>query len=165
MSSVTFQCPSCFKNLQYKNGDTPFQICYHCKGKIIVPSTAVHQVEIEAARPTEFAFREQKNLKLAEIQNELNMGRKIEAIKTFRETFGADLRTAKEAVERLEVNRNVEIKQADLRENYSALQEHTSPTTSNNKLTQKGEKPGGRQLFTTLIYIAIGVAVFYRFCN
>lgn len=165
MSSVTFQCPSCFKNLQYTNGDTPFQTCYHCKGKIIVPSTAVHQVEIEAARPTEFALREQKNLKLAEIQNELNMGRKPEAIKTFRETFGADLRTAKEAVERLEANRNVEIKQGDLRENYSALQEHISPTTSNNKLTQKGEKPGGRKLFTTLIYIAIGVAVFYRFCN
>lgn len=160
MSSVQFQCPSCFKNLQYTNGDTPFQICYHCKGKIIVPSTAVHQVEIVAGRKTEFALREQKDLKLAEIQNELNAGRKIQAIKVFRETFNSDLRTAKEAVERLEANKNVEISRADLRENYPALQEHNSPTTSNNQPAQKGQKSNIGQLIMTLVYIAIGVAVF-----
>ena len=85
---ASFQCPSCLKNLEYQKGDTPFQTCRHCKGKIIVPSTAVHQVEIVAEKPSEFDLRRQKELKLAEIQNELNAGRKIQAIKVFKETFG-----------------------------------------------------------------------------
>lgn len=157
---VSFQCPSCLKQLQYQNGDTPFQTCRHCKGKIIVPSTAVHRVEIEDAKPTEFALREQKELKLAEIRNELNAGRKIEAIKVFRETFGSDLSTAKDAVERLEANRNVEISHANLRENYSAMQEQTSPTTSNN-LAKKGPPMKTGQLISTLVWIAIMVAIFF----
>ncbi len=157
---VSFQCPSCLKNLEYQKGDTPFQTCRYCKGKIIVPSTAVHQVEIEAAKPTEFALREQKELKLAEIQNELNAGRKIEAIRVFRETFGTDLRTAKEAVERLEANRQVEIPRDKLRENFSAMQESMSPTTSNN-IAKKGEQPEIGQLIKTLIWIGIMVAIFF----
>lgn len=158
---VSFQCPSCLRNLQYQDGDTPFQTCYHCKGKIIVPSTAVHQVEIEAAKPTEYALREQKELKLAEIQNELNAGRKVEAIKVFRQTFDSDSRTAKEAIERLEANKKVNIAKSDLRKNYSALQENISPTTSQNKLIQQAdEQPKIMQLIMTLIYIAIGVAIF-----
>ena len=159
--SAVFQCPSCLKNLRYDNGDTPFQTCYHCKGKIIVPSTVVHQVEIEDERPTEYALREQRDLKLAEIQNELNAGRKIEAIKAFRETFGADLRTAKEAIDRLEANKKVRIARENLRENYSAMQAGIGPTTSaQTNLANKGEQPKIMQLIMTLIYIAIGVAVF-----
>ncbi len=160
MSSVQFQCPSCFKNLQYANGDTPFQTCHHCHGKIIVPSTAVHQVEIVAARPTEFALREQKDLKLAEIQNELNAGRKIQAIKIFRETFNTDLITAKEAVEGLEANQNIEISRSDLRENYAALQETNLSATSSDQLTQQAQKSNIGQLIMTLIYIAIGIVIF-----
>ncbi len=157
---VTFQCPSCFRNLQYENGDTPFQVCRHCKGKIIVPSTAVHQVEIEAEKPTEYVLREQKDLKLAEIQNELNAGRKIEAIKNFRETFGSDLKTAKEAVDRLEANQQVEISRSDLRENYSALQENMSPTTSQ-QLSQKPQTPPLGKIFNILFYLAIFIAMYY----
>jgi ribosomal protein L7/L12 len=160
--SVAFQCPSCLRSLRYDKGDTPFQVCYHCKGKIIVPSTVVRQVEIEGETPTEYALREQRDLKLAEIQNELNAGRKIEAIKTFRETFGADLRTAKEAIDRLEANKKVKIARDDLRENYSAMQEGLAPTTSaQNSLAKKDEQPKIMQLIMTLIYIAIGVAVFF----
>lgn len=158
--NASFQCPSCFKTLQYESGETPFQTCHHCKGKIIVPSSAVHQVEMESARPTEFALREQRDLKLAEIQNELNAGRKLQAIKVFRETFGSDLRTAKEAVERLESNKKLEISRDELRENYSALQENATPTTSDN-LSRKGEQPKIMRLITALIYLAIFLAIYY----
>ena len=157
---VSFQCPSCLKNLEYRDGDTPFQTCRHCKGKVIVPSTVVHQVEIEAEKPGEFDLQRQKELKLAEIQNELNAGRKIAAIKLFKETFRTDLSTAKEAVERLEANRNVEISNDNLRENYSAMQENTSPRTSNN-LAKKGQSTNIGQLVSTLVWIAIMVAIFF----
>lgn len=164
MSSVSFQCPSCFRNLRYSNGETPFQTCYHCKGKIIVPSLTVHQVEIESTKPTEYALQTQKDLKLAEIRNELNAGRKIEAIRVFRETFGADLKTAKEAVERLAVNKKVEISRADLRDNYSALQESISPTTSQAPL-QKQQPAIIVRLINALIYLAIFIAIYYWLTN
>jgi ribosomal protein L7/L12 len=129
-----------------------------------VPSLTVHQVEIESAKPTEYALKTQRDLKLAEIQNELNAGRKIEAIKVFRETFGSDLKTAKEAVERLAVNKKVEISRADLRENYAALQEGTSPTTSQ-ALIQKQQPPKIVRLMTALFYLAIFLAIYYWLTN
>ena len=159
--SVEFQCPSCLKSLQYESGDTPFTTCYHCKGKIIVPSTVVNRVEIEDEKPTDFALREQKDLKVAEIQNELNAGRKISAIKVYRETFGTDLQSAKQAVENLERNGYLNVSKADLREHYSALQEHTTPTTSQNQLTRPAQSANPMQLIMTLIYIVIGIVVFY----
>lgn len=163
MRSVTFQCPSCLKNLQYTNGDTPFQTCYRCKGKIIVPSTAVHQVEMEAARPTEFALREQKELKLAEIQNELNLGRKVEAIKTFRENFGTDLKTAKEAVEKLEKNKNLEIPKSALRENFSAIQENPAEHKlyQDTKQQNTPSKNSGASIFWLLV--GIGIVLYILF--
>lgn len=164
MSSVTFQCPSCFKSLQYSEGDTPFQTCRHCKGKIIVPSTAVHQVEIEAEKPTEFALREQRDLKLAEIQKELSAGRKIEAIKNFRETFGTDLRTAKEAVEKLQANKNLEISKSAMRENYYA---DSPENPAENKLYQNTgqqnlkQNNSGASIFWLLVGIAIAIYILF----
>ncbi len=164
MSSVAFQCPSCLKTLRYENGDTPFQTCRYCKGKIIVPSITVHQVEIEAERPTEFALREQRNLKLTEIQNDLNLGRKLEAIKTFRETFGTDLRTAKEAVEKLEANKNVEIPKSVMRENFSAnLQENPAENKLYRNTGQQNaaSKNSGASIFWLLVGIGIALYIFF----
>lgn len=158
--SMPFQCPSCMKELYFSSGDSAFQTCRYCKGKIIVPSTVVNLEEMETAKPTEYALREQRDLKLAEIRNELNAGRKIEAIKTFRETFGSDLKTANDAIERLEANKNIKISKANLRANYSALQENTSPTALQNNPAQD-EQPKIGQLIMTLIYIAIGIAIFF----
>lgn len=35
------------QNLQFSTGDSAFTVCPHCKGKIIVPSVAVHSLELE----------------------------------------------------------------------------------------------------------------------
>ena len=60
--------------------------------------------EDEAAQPggTGPSIEVLRNLKIAEIQSELNAGRKIDAIKIFRESFGTGLAEAKDAVEMLE---------------------------------------------------------------
>ncbi len=103
----TFQCPACKKPLQFEGGETIFQICRHCKGKIIVPSSAVHQAQDNP--PQMYDFRNsQKNAKLAEINSELQAGRTIGAIKVFRETFGTDLATAKEAIEAIQRGDNIQ---------------------------------------------------------
>ena len=100
--NLNFQCPSCKGVLQYEGGDSVFQNCRHCKGKIIVPSDVVHQHEQIQKGPTKREISQHRDIKLAEIQNELSAGRKINAIKVFRDTFGSDLATAKAAVDQLE---------------------------------------------------------------
>ena len=106
--ATAFQCPSCSRQLYFETGDQSFQVCRHCAAKIIVPSTVIHENEItEASMAGGRSLEAQRDLKLAEIQSELNAGRKINAIKLFREAFGADLSAAKNAVEMLETGMRI----------------------------------------------------------
>ena len=100
--SIPYQCPSCSRQLYYSAGENTFQVCRFCGSKIIVPSAVIHQQEALEAQPTERMIEDQRNFKIAEIQSELNAGRKIHAINMFREAFAADLATAKTAVDMLE---------------------------------------------------------------
>ena len=72
-----------------------------------MPSTVIHQQEALDATPTEQTLVAHREFKIAEIQSELNAGRKIHAIKLFRDAFGADLSTAKQAVEMLETGQRL----------------------------------------------------------
>ncbi len=105
--SLIFQCPSCKRNLQYEGGDSLFQICRHCRGKIIVPSQVVHQQEDEHNARRRQNPLQKLNPQLSQIQNELKSGNKINAIKIFRETYGTDLRSAKEAIDTMEYGGNL----------------------------------------------------------
>lgn len=100
--SVSFQCPACTRQIRFDSGDELFQSCPHCRGKIIVPATVVHEENALASKPSQYTLEQQRTYRLAEIQSELNAGRKVTAIKLFRASFGADLATAKTAVEMLE---------------------------------------------------------------
>lgn len=121
--SIAYQCPSCLKELYYEPGDSTFQTCYHCKGKIMVPSDTVHQAEMVAEGPTDYSLKEQRDLRLAEIHKELQAGNKIQAIAMFRETFGTGLRDAKDAVEAMQVGRRPDVSRSALQQNYQALQD------------------------------------------
>ncbi len=162
--SVPFQCPSCMRSLEFSAGDSAFQNCPYCKGKIIVPSTAVHLEELEEQQPTEYALREQRDFKLAEIRSELDAGRKINAIKLFRETFGAGLKDAKDAVETLERGGNVDISQTALRENFSALQENPADQKIyQNAGNQPPVNPGRAGMLIFWLLISLGIALFVIF--
>ncbi len=102
-----FNCPSCRRSLYYETNDPAFQTCGYCKSKIIVPSLVVHEANDQQRRPTAYTLREQRNIKLAEIQSELSAGRKIEAIKNYSDSFGTDLATSKNAVEMIQQGRNL----------------------------------------------------------
>jgi ribosomal protein L7/L12 len=162
--SVPFQCPSCMRHLEFSGGDSAFQNCPYCKGKIIVPSTTVHLEEMEEQPPTDFALREQRDFKLAEIRSELDAGRKIEAIKLFRETFGTGLKEAKDAVETLERGGSVNVSKAAMRENYSALQENPA----DQKIYQNMTNPptvstNSGWIVAIFVLIAVGIAFFIIF--
>lgn len=103
----TLKCPSCAAPLQY-DGRSPSIKCEYCNNITLIPE-AYRQSSSSAQN---FSFGSGSSLgdlsqslpldKLVEINEKLHNGRKIEAIKIFRETFGVGLKEAKEAVEQLE---------------------------------------------------------------
>ena len=103
----TLTCPSCAVPLQY-DGRTPSIKCEYCSNITLIPEeyrrskSYNQQVSYGSGNP----FREVSDSlpldDLIEINDQLSRGRKIEAIKIFRETFNVSLKEAKEAVERLE---------------------------------------------------------------
>lgn len=156
--SIAYQCPSCLKPLEYEPGDSTFQTCYHCKGKIMVPSDTVHQAEMIAEDPTEFSLKEQRDLRLAEIQKELQAGNKIQAIAMFRETFGTGLREAKDAVEAMQRGRKPDVSRSALHQNYQALQEQ-QPQSIYPDTRAEAQNPGRIAMVILAALIAIGVGI------
>lgn len=103
----TLKCPSCAAPLPY-DGRSPSVKCEYCSNITLIP-----EAYRRAASPAGNVSFGSENLigglsesalleKLVEINDRLHRGRKIEAIKIFRNTFGVGLKEAKEAVERLE---------------------------------------------------------------
>ena len=159
--SLGFQCPSCKQGLQYEGGDSLFQVCRHCKGKIIVPSLVVHQQQDEKiARQRITPEQHQLNPKLAHIQNELKVGNKINAIKIFRETYGTDLRTAKEAIEQMQFG-------GDLPAVSTPGKPANSNPTGCSAIQQNRPVPAGAigKAFWVLVRIAFFAAIAYWFFN
>ena len=132
--TTNFQCPSCSADLQFESGASGFQNCPSCGGKIIVPSEVFQHTAPEDAG--EFALAERKNLKITEIQKEMQEGRKINAVKIFRETFGTDLKTSKDYVEAIERGEHIDISDLTIESNYIPTP-NQNRTSSNNSGRQK----------------------------
>lgn len=159
--SVTFQCPSCLETLEYEGDESAFQTCRYCKGKILVPAEAVHNAESEYGEPSDYSLAGEKDLRLAEIQRELQTGRKIQAIAMFREYFGGDLRSAKDAVEALQRGSRVDVSRSALERGYTASQENQSQAIY--PKSGGGTSGKNRRAIVLGILIALGIAIFNIF--
>lgn len=110
--SQTFTCPKCGAPQDYQGGSAPTIQCAYCETTLIVPET------LRSAAPDASAFDANKWARdaeqLVEIKRLLEAGKKIEAIKLYRETFGAGLKEAKDAVEAIERGKNIQIAQITL---------------------------------------------------
>ena len=92
-----FNCAACSAPLEFEG--TPLQKCGYCGASVIVPGEMFYQNDSRFAPPGKFGGRAEK---IAEVQRLIRSGKKIEAIKAFRETFDTSLKAAKDAVEALE---------------------------------------------------------------
>ena len=101
----TFKCPSCAAPLEFEG--KMMQKCPFCGSNVIAPSELFHRPVTSATM--DFSSLTGKALKIAEIQQEIQRGNKINAIKIFRETFGTGLKEAKDAVEAMERGESVDI--------------------------------------------------------
>ena len=101
----SFNCGSCSAPLEFEGTTT--QKCRYCGGTVIAPPEMFYA---KTSRPFgDFSSLSGKALKIAEITQLIHDGKKLEAIKVFRETFGVGLAEAKDAVERMERGESVDI--------------------------------------------------------
>jgi len=101
----SFNCASCSAPLEF-DGEM-MQKCEHCGSTVIAPSELFYSASSSPFVDTS-ALRG-RALKIAEIRQLIHDGRKIEAIKTFREAFGTGLKEAKDAVEAIERGESIDI--------------------------------------------------------
>jgi len=101
----TFNCASCSAPLDFTGSVT--QKCEHCGSTVLAP----HEMFYDA-NPAPFddlSSLTGRALKIAEVQRLIHEGKKIEAIKVFREAFGTGLKEAKDAVEAIERGESLNI--------------------------------------------------------
>ena len=101
----TFNCASCSAPLEFEG--TVTQKCRYCGSTVIAPSEVFSASGKQ--RFGDLSSLSGKALKIAEITQLIRDGKKLEAIKAFRETFGVGLAEAKDAVERMERGESVDI--------------------------------------------------------
>ena len=109
----TFECPACGAPLDY-DGVHPTQRCPYCNNSVIVPEELhpeQNHGQAQAVSPgTVIPVLGYEDLeKFKEVKNLIAAGKKIEAIKVYREITGLGLMEAKLAVEDLEAGKPVEI--------------------------------------------------------
>lgn len=103
MTRKNFNCPACSAPMEYDGESTLFQNCGSCGAPIVVPAEIVQagrdrRIEAVVNMPPP---EQNPTGEVAAIRQLVNEGRKIEAIKLHRETFGSDLAEAKKAVENI----------------------------------------------------------------
>lgn len=84
------------------------QKCVHCGSTVIAPHEMFYSGSQSPFADVSSSLTG-RALKIAEIQQLIHDGRKIEAIKVFRETFGSRLKEAKDAVEAIERGESIDI--------------------------------------------------------
>ncbi len=104
-----FDCITCSAPLEFE-GKT-MQKCQFCGTTVIVPAELFYSPGVSSP------FADQRGLhgkaqKVAQIQELIRSGKKIEAIKVFRETFGTGLAEAKNAVEAMERGESFDVSKA-----------------------------------------------------
>ncbi len=147
----SFNCASCSAPLEFEG--TTMQKCRYCGSTVIAPPELFYA---SGANPFgDFSSLTGKALKIAEIDQLIHRGEKIEAIKLFRETFGVGLAEAKEAVERMERGESVDISGMQVRSTRVAAAEDIE------KVKKIGMTIGGSILATIVISVLVigGVTV------
>ncbi len=108
----SFKCPSCGAPLSFEGTATTIR-CHFCGNAVIVPEN-LRQDPVAQTPQSSIPFFDNilgQAAKFAELGRLVQSGNKIAAVKLYRELFGTSLKDAKEAVERMERGKTVEVMQ------------------------------------------------------
>lgn len=151
----TFNCASCSAPLEFEG--TTIQKCRYCGSTVIAPRELFYSSDDSPFLDLDALSGRAR--KIAEINQLIHEGQKLEAIKVFRETFGVGLGEAKDAVEKMESGESVDISGMRIKTSRRATPEDIE------KVKKIGYTIGGSILATMILSILIigGVilAIFY----
>lgn len=131
------------------------QKCKFCGSNVIAPSELFHRPVTSDAM--DFSELTGRALKIAEIQQEIQRGNKINAIKIFRETFGTGLKEAKDAVEAMERGESVDI--SGMQVQVQRPQQFKLSPEGAAAVKKAGYAIGGSILGTSLLVVIVTCAV------
>lgn len=158
----SFNCASCSAPLEFE-GKT-IQKCEFCGSTVIAPPEMFYRNS--PAPFGDFSSLTGKALKIAEIDQLIHSGNKIEAIKVFRETFGVGLAEAKEAVERMARGESVDISGMQVR--TTAAVPFTMSPESIDAVKKAGTVAGGFSLVIGVLILiitvsSVGIGLYFAF--
>jgi len=106
---TTLNCPTCGAPLNYDGGPDRSIRCSHCGNTVIVPEEFQHTPDPSPAAPKQLDLSTllAQAGQWGDLAQLVKDGRKIEAIKLYRELTGVGLKEAKDAIEELEAGRMV----------------------------------------------------------
>jgi len=163
----SFKCPSCSAPLEFEG--KMMQKCRFCGSNVIVPSQLFYHSEQDNFTDFssfDFSNLTGKALKIAEIQREIQAGRKIYAIKLFRETFGTGLKEAKDAVDAMERGEGIDISGMRVLTSTPNVQTFSPQDIKNFKkigYTVGGSFLGTFALIALIIFLFVGGILFLTF--
>ncbi len=142
----SFECPNCQATLNYDAQSQAVTVkCDYCGSTVIVPDS-LRQQQAEQYTPEV----------LAEVVNLVGNGRKIEAIKLFRETFNVGLKEAKEVVDAIERHEDIHLGGTNFHTEAVTVTYTSTPTVQTS-----GGRGGCAVLLIALVLIALGAAAFF----
>jgi sugar lactone lactonase YvrE len=159
----TFKCPSCGAPLEYSgNGEVTIN-CPFCHTSVIVPETLRTGSVASEIGDLFGGAKDGKVQAIAEIGRLVRANQKLEAIKLYRETFNADLQTAKDAVEA--ISRGEPIQWSSTVTSFTqepAGSSSADPLQANAAVAMaKPRKAGGKlALIAMITLIVFGIAIY-----
>lgn len=100
--TTTLNCPKCGAPLEFNGGAELTITCPYCHNLVIVPEELRAGVTTKPAGASTLDQVAQQSPRLAEMVRMIRAGKKIDAIKIYREIYRVGLREAKDAVDGLE---------------------------------------------------------------
>lgn len=113
----TFQCPKCGATLDYDGGLNSVISCPYCKSEVVVPKE-LHTAQPESSTSTTTPgktpalndlLKPDQIKRLGKVGQLARQGRKVEAIKLYREIFGTGLKEATDAIDQLAAGSDIAI--------------------------------------------------------
>jgi ribosomal protein S27E len=151
----TLKCPECSAPLDYPADGGPAVKCSFCGSTVLLPGAGRASVDAGSA---DFAAGlgplVSKALEMAQMSNHVRAGNKIEAIRIYRQSFGADLLTAKNAIDSLSAGRPILLNNAN------------SAGAARGPSLQYAPVAGGKRnspaiLIVILVFVGLGLAALF----
>ena len=145
----SFECPNCQATLDYDaNANSLTVRCSYCSSTVIVPDSLRQQ--------TRRGMPQEQNL--AQIVQLVQNGRKIEAIKLFRETFNVGLKEAKDVVDAIERHEDIHLGGTNFHTESVTISSYTSGPP-----VQTSSGRGGCLILVAVLVIIVVVAGAFLF--